>query len=264
MRFQDMIFDWWKLNRRDLPWRHTRDPYRIFISEVMLQQTQASRVLAKYEEFLYFFPDVFALAGAGAADVLRVWKGMGYNRRALYLTKTAGIVVTRHDGKFPNTEKELVALPGVGIYTARAVLVFAFKQHVAAVDTNIRRIITHFFFKDSAQKPSVIQEAADILVPAGKSWEWHQALMDFGALEMGKLNTKKTKKRGHLPFKETSRFYRGRVIDMLREGNVREWVMLKEFADRYDKPEEFLVAVINTLISDGLVQRKKGMLQLPS
>ena len=182
--FQLAIFSWWKLHKRDLPWRHTRDPYKILVSEVMLQQTQVSRVLPKYIEFIKQFPAVNELAQSSGAEVLRIWKGMGYNRRALYLQKAAQEIVHSYKGIFPKRESLLTKLPGVGTYTARAILVFAYKQDVAMVDTNIRQIITHFFFEDISQKPSVIQEVADKLVPPGKSWEWHQALMDYGALVM--------------------------------------------------------------------------------
>jgi len=229
----------------------------------MLQQTQVSRVLPKYEEFLYFFPDVYTLAKAGTAKILKVWKGMGYNRRALYLKKTARKVVDEYNGEFPENEKDLMSLPGLGKYTARAILVFAFQMDIAAVDTNIRQIITHFFFSDKPQKEKVIQDVADKLVPPDESWEWHQALMDYGSLEMPKFNIKKIKKSAGIPFKETNRFYRGRVIDTLREGDMREWVLLKELHDRYDKPEEFITKIVDGLVKDGLVERKKGMLQLP-
>jgi A/G-specific adenine glycosylase len=188
---------------------------------------------------------------------------MGYNRRALYLKKTAETVISQFGGEFPEDEKKLTKLPGLGTYTARALLVFAFRKNVAAVDTNIRKIITHFFFSDVGQKPGDIQKIADKLVPVGKSWEWHQALMDYGALEMSKLKIKKVKKLGGIPFKETNRFYRGRIIDALREGDMRQWVLLKEFGNRYDKSEDYLVTILNGLIADGLIERKKGMLQLP-
>ena len=253
LKFQNLIFDWWEVNKRDLPWRHTRDPYKILVSEVMLQQTQVARVLSKYEEFLYFFPDVFTLARASTAKVLKAWKGMGYNRRALYLHKTAKIIVEQYHGEFPDTETKLTQLPGLGTYTARAVLVFAYGKDVAAVDTNIRQIITHFFFHDVGQKPAAIQKIADKLVPAGKSWEWHQALMDYGSLEMPKFKIKKIKKSGGIPFKETNRYFRGRIIDRLREKSIDEKNLLKDFSKK----------IIESLIKDGLVVRKKGKLQLP-
>lgn len=225
----------------------------------MLQQTQVPRVLSRYAEFIEAYPTVYSLAKASTADVLKIWKGMGYNRRALYLKKAAQKIVDAYNGEFPESEKELVTLPGLGTYTARAILVFAFGQDIAAVDTNIRQIITHFFFRDIAQKPPVIQKVADRLVPLGESWEWHQALMDYGALEMPKLKVKKIKNSGGIPFKETNRFYRGKIMDLLREGNVRELDLQKKF----NKSAELLLSIIDGLVKDGLVERKKKVLRLP-
>jgi A/G-specific adenine glycosylase len=246
-QFQGHIFSWWERNKRDLPWRHTHDPYKILVSEVMLQQTQVPRVLGRYREFIERYPTVNSLAKASTADVLKIWRGMGYNRRALYLKKAAAV------GKIPKTEKELMKLPGVGKYTARAICVFAYKKNIAAVDTNIRQIITHFFFHDKPQKEKVIQNVADQLLPIGKSWEWHQALMDYGALEMPKLKIKKIKKSDGIPFKETNRYFRGRIIDVLRAGPIDEDILLQDFS----------AFSINGLIKEGLVERKKGVLGLP-
>lgn len=254
-KFQNIILNWWQTNRRDLPWRHTHDPYKILVSEIMLQQTQVSRVLARYTEFIEVYPTARSLARATAADVLRLWKGMGYNRRALYLKKAAEI------GKFPKSEKELSKLPGVGTYTARAILVFAYKKNIACVDTNIRRIITHFFFGDKPQKESVIQSVADQLVPKGKSWEWHQALMDFGALALQSrakpaLSLSKGPRdpsKKTIPFRQSNRFYRGRLVDLLRDGAVKEQILLKDFAP----------SIIEALLLDGLIVRTNGLLALP-
>lgn len=238
-KFQDFIFSWWKDHRRDLPWRRTHDPYKILVSEVMLQQTQVRRVLPKYAEFIEAFPDISTLANASPADVLRAWKGMGYNRRALYLKKITAI---------PKTEKELMKLSGIGRYTARAILVFAYKKDIALVDTNIRKIIMHFFFHDQPQQEKVIESFAKKLLPKGKSWEWHQALMDYGASQLWPKLNKKQK-----PFKNSSRYFRGRVVDMLREKAVSEKTLNV-------KPE-----IIAGLIRDGLVVRSKGnMLHLPT
>jgi A/G-specific adenine glycosylase len=262
--FQTFIFSWWKKNRRELPWRRTHDPYRILVSEVMLQQTQVSRVLPKYEEFLMLFPDVTALARATPASVLRAWKGMGYNRRALYLQKTAQTVITVYKGEFPKRESELLKLPGLGMYTTRAIMVFAYKQDVAMVDTNIRQIITHYFFAGVPQTPKIIQEFADTLVPKGKSWEWHQALMDYGALAMPALRPRrKPTDKKSIPFRETNRFYRGRIIDCLRERAMDEAQLVKDMSARYDKPEDFVEVIIERLIDDGLVVKKKNILSLP-
>jgi len=263
-KFQRYIFAWWKKNKRDLPWRHTHDPYKILVSEVMLQQTQVSRVLPKYDEFLQAFPDVFSLAKASPAEILQAWKGMGYNRRALYLKKAAQMVVDVHRGMFPKEEQSLLKLPGLGIYTARALLVFAYKENVAMVDTNIRQIITHFFFNDIPQKEFLIDEVADQLLPTGKSWEWHQALMDYGALRRFAPQGKPSNKsRLKIPFRESNRFYRGKVMDKLREHEMKEFVLLKEFGDIYDKPEDFFLGILEGLAKDGLVVRENGKIQLP-
>ena len=210
----------------------------------MLQQTQVSRVLPKYEEFVARYPTAKSLSRASTADVLKIWRGMGYNRRALYLKKAAEV------GVFPKTEKELLKLPGLGTYTARALLVFAYRKDVAMVDTNIRQIITHFFFHDMPQKESVIQNVADQLVPIGKSWEWHQALMDFGALALPK-NSKIIKKQKK--YIGSNRYFRGKLIDMLREGPKSEQVILKEFSK----------SILAGLEKDGLIEIKDGTVLLP-
>lgn len=265
-KFQTMIFTWWKKTRRDLPWRHTRDPYKILVSEVMLQQTQVSRVLPKYREFIKRYPTVYKLAQASPADILRIWKGIGYNRRALYLQRTAKEIVEHYSGEFPKDEQLLLKLPGLGIYTARAILVFAYKQEATLVDTNIRQIITHFFFKDEPQKESIVEEVARQLVPSGKSWEWHQALMDYGAIAMSKLKTQMSKVRKKtIPFHQSNRFFRGRIIDRLREGAVQEQKIFGECVSVYRKSRRFTDGIIASLLKDGLIERTAhGILRLPT
>lgn len=264
--FQEMIFSWWKKNRRDLPWRRTHDPYKILVSEVMLQQTQVSRVLPIYQQFINEFPDVYSLANASAADVLRQWKGMGYNRRALYLQKAAATIVNEYNGVFPSDVTLLRKLPGIGEYTAGAVAVFAFKKQHAVIDTNIRQIITHFFFDDVEQKPSNITKAAEQLVPDGAAWEWHQALMDYGAIAM-KLQRGKDRKthRPVQPFRESKRFFRGRIIDRLRQSPVQKTDYLAELSQTYNKSTEFFLSLIAALINEGMVyEDSDGVLALPS
>ena len=262
--FQKKILTWWTTNRRDLPWRDTRDPYRIMVSEVMLQQTQVTRVLVKFAEFIKAFPKVSDLAKASPAQVLRVWKGMGYNRRALYLHRAAQAIVGECHGKVPVSESELVKLPGLGKYTARAILVFAYDQDFPLVDTNIRQIITHYFFNDQPQKESVIEEVAGQLIPPGKSWEWHQALMDYGALAMTNIQYPMTNRKKQKPFKDSNRYYRGRIIDRLREEKISEKKFLNELEKKNTKPVAFLHSIIASLIKDGLIQRtSRGVLRLP-
>jgi len=212
----------------------------------MLQQTQVSRVLLKYNDFLKKFPSAKTLAKASTADVLKIWKGMGYNRRALYLKKAAAV------GVFPESEKELTKIPGVGTYTARAILVFAYRKNVAMVDTNIRQIITHHFFNDVPQKEIVIQNVADQLVPKGKSWEWHQALMDYGAIALPR-NNRPERSRRTSPFKNSNRYFRGRLMDVLRAGPKRKRILLKSFSQQ----------IIEGLEKDGLIKITGENVQLP-
>ncbi|MBI2404805.1 hypothetical protein HYV22_01340 [Candidatus Gottesmanbacteria bacterium] len=282
-KFQTFIFSWWKTHKRDLPWRHTHDPYKIFVSEVMLQQTQVLRVIAKYREFIERYPTVYDLAQASSAEVLRMWKGMGYNRRALYLKKTAQVIVEQYQGIFPKNEKDLCSLPGLGTYTARAILVFAYRENITIVDTNIRQIITHFFFSDILQKESLIDEVADQLLPKGKSWEWHQALMDYGALRLARpcsgqalrrsftlrnecasQGKRSNKSRLKIPFRESNRFYRGRIMDRLREGDIHQSDLIKEFTGTYGKSEDFILMILQGLEADGLISRlQSGIVCLP-
>lgn len=231
----------------------------------MLQQTQVLRVLPKYAEFIEAFPTVKALAHASPAEVLRVWRGMGYNRRALYLHRAAKAIVSEYHGSFPISEQELAKLSGLGTYTARAILVFAYCQEVPLVDTNIRQIITHFFFNDSPQREFVIEAAARQLLPKGKSWEWHQALMDYNAIAMSKFKTQMSKlKKRTLRFRESNRFYRGRVIDRLRDGSAQQKELVEKFISLYGKPRSFTSGIIASLIKDGLIERTSRItLRLP-
>ncbi len=173
------VLEWGVPQLRDLPWRRERDPWRILVAEVMLQQTQVARVIPKWEAFLDEFPDPAACARAPLGDVLRRWQGLGYPRRARNLHAAAGVVVSRHGGTMPDRLDELLALPGVGPYTARAVLAFAFERDVGVVDTNIARILA----RASGQRltPKRAQATADELVPFGLGWVWNQVLMDLGA-----------------------------------------------------------------------------------
>lgn len=169
----------WGLPRlRDLPWRHTRDPWAILVSEVMLQQTQALRVVPKWLAFLEAFPTPEACAAAPLGDVLRQWQGLGYPRRARNLHLAATLIADARE--FPATLDGLLALPGVGRYTARALLVFAFEQDAAVVDTNIARVYARVLGRrlSAAQ----VQRAADEALPPGMSWEWNQCLMELGAV----------------------------------------------------------------------------------
>lgn len=181
MREQDQqaVLAWGAAQRRDLPWRRTRDPWCVLVSETMLQQTQVLRVVPRYLAFVDRFPTVEACAAASVGDVLRLWSGLGYNGRAVRLHRAAGVVTHQLGGCFPATVNGLRELPGVGPYTARAILAFAFEADAAVVDTNVNRILARWH--GSPLRPAGAQERADAALPTGQAWVWNQSLMDLGA-----------------------------------------------------------------------------------
>jgi A/G-specific adenine glycosylase len=179
-RFRQRLLCWGAPHRRDLPWRHTHDPWHILVSEVMLQQTQVDRVVPHYERFVDAFPSAGACAQAGSAEVVRRWSGLGYNRRALNLHRAASLIVEDHAGKVPGDDAALRALPGVGPYTARAVRSFAFGHDVAAVDTNGVRVLARGIAAGRLTGPAAFA-LGDRLVPRGGSWEFNQSMFDLGA-----------------------------------------------------------------------------------
>jgi A/G-specific adenine glycosylase len=184
-RLQRAVQEWYRNHGRTLPWRGIKDPYRILLSEIMLQQTQVSRVLVKYPLFLKRFPTLSALARAKRSDVIRAWQGMGYNNRAVRLHAMARTVVRDHHARLPGTEAGLLALPGIGTYTARAVLCSAFGAPISFVDVNILRLLSRILWNmphTAAMKPErTIVDAAEHLLPRRRAYDWNQALMDLGA-----------------------------------------------------------------------------------
>lgn len=177
--WQGSLLAWAEAERRDLPWRRTRDPWAILVSEAMLQQTQVARVVPRYRAFLERFPDPGACAAATVGEVVVAWTGLGYNRRALYLHRAATAVVEVHGGSMPTDLGSLLALPGVGPYTARAILAFAFERDVGVLDTNAARVLARR--SGGPLRPREAQQAADEAVPAGHGWAWNQAVLDLGA-----------------------------------------------------------------------------------
>ncbi len=179
-RIRRRVLDWGAEHRRELPWRRTRDPWHILVSEVMLQQTQVDRVVPHYERFVATFPTASACARAGSAEVVRRWSGLGYNRRALNLHRAAVAVEADHGGVVPGDDSALRSLPGVGPYTARAVRSFAFGADVAAVDTNAVRVLARAVAGEPL-RPAQAFRLGDRLVAPGRSWEFNQSMFDLGA-----------------------------------------------------------------------------------
>jgi len=178
------LLPWYDAAKRDLPWRRTRDPYRILVSEVMLQQTQVSRVLQYYPRFLRAFPTCRALARAPEEEVLRQWQGLGYYARARHLQRACQAMVAQHGGRFPRAFAEAAALPGIGRYTAGAVLSIAFEQRQAAVEANVRRVLCRVLLEpgDTATSRARVARVAERAVPAARPGDYNQALMELGAL----------------------------------------------------------------------------------
>jgi A/G-specific adenine glycosylase len=173
------LLKWGSDTLRDLPWRRTRNPWRVLVSEVMLQQTSVARVLPKFEAFINEFPTPHDLASAPLGDALRLWSGLGYPRRCRNLREAARVLHEEFNGEFPESVDVLLTLPGVGQYTSRAVLAFAFEHDVAVVDTNVSRVLSRL--EGRALKAKELQVLADSFVPQGLGWEWNQVMMDFGA-----------------------------------------------------------------------------------
>jgi A/G-specific adenine glycosylase len=217
--FRKKIYDYYRTAGRDLPWRKTKTPYRILVSEIMLQQTQVERVTGKYPEFLAAFPDFKSLAEAPLPRLLRLWQGMGYNRRALLLRSLARKIVGEHRGRLPSDPDILLGLPGIGPYTAGAVMAFVFNKPAVFLDTNIRRVYIDAFFparekiRDDEITPLVGQT-----LDASNPRKWYNALMDYGAMlkqTQGNPNKRSAHYSRQGSFENSNRQVRGRILKVL-------------------------------------------------
>lgn len=282
------VLDWAAGRRDDLPWRHTREPWPVLVSESMLQQTQVSRVVPRWHRFLERFPTPSACADAPVADVIDEWAGLGYNRRAVNLHRCAVAVRDVHGGLVPDDLPALLALPGLGPYTARAVLAFAFERDVAVVDTNVGRVLA----RQTGERltPSVAQRLADDLVPVGSAWSWNQAMLDLGALVCTKRSPRCTEcpvrstcawssgggddpaigsagvGKVQSTFEGSFRQGRARLLDALRLGGSiapDQWVVACGWSERVGGVRDAERAA-STLVEDGLaVVGADGSLSLP-
>ena len=184
-RFRKKLLAWFRASHRDLPWRRTKDPYRIWLSEIMLQQTRVTTVIPYYERFLKHFPDVRALADAPEEKVLRLWAGLGYYSRARNLQKAAREIVARHDSRFPNTRVDALELPGIGAYTVAAILSIAYGKKMAVLDGNVARVLARLRALEgdlrNASRWRELQATADTLIAAQNPGDWNQAMMELGA-----------------------------------------------------------------------------------
>lgn len=219
VRFRRTVRSFYRRHARPFPWRETRDPYAILVSEVMLQQTQTDRVVPKYREFLRRFPSFQALARAEIRDLLSVWQGLGYNRRALALKRCAVEVVERYAGELPSDPALLVRLPGIGAYTAGAVSLFAFDQPGVFIETNIRAVFIHFFFPRRRKvRDEEIRVLVEVTLPRRSVREWYYALMDYGVMLKGRdraIGRRSAHYVRQSPFKGSRREIRGAVLRVL-------------------------------------------------
>jgi A/G-specific adenine glycosylase len=252
--FQEQILGWYGAFGRNLPWRGDPDPYHILVSEVMLQQTQVDRVIPKYLAFLGRFPTVVSLAEASTADVIREWQGLGYNRRAVNLKRVAEGCVVRFGGRLPPAVEELESLPGIGKYTARAVASFAFGVQVPVVDTNVRRVLAGFAGRELSERET--WELAEVMLPEGRAAEWNQALMDYGAL-VKKATPRKTGQKPE-PFGSSNRFWRGRIVDALREHRSLSVDGLMEALPYPNRDEARVRGLVLALHEEGMVEYDAG------
>ena len=275
----EALFAWIAPRLRQLPWRETRDPWAVLVSEVMLQQTGVDRVLPKWQLFIETFPSATVCANASLGEILTLWQGLGYPRRARNLHASARRIVEEHGGRVPANLDELLALPGVGPYTARAVLAFAHEVDVAVVDTNIARVLARV--NDRRLTASEAQRIADMMVPEGEAWLWNQALMDLGATlcrprplcdacplaamcdwagegddpSIGSAGVS----TGQPRFEGSDRQARGRLMKEL----VSRAVSIDDVAEVMGRDGQVAARLLGALIDEGLVTRDGSRVRLP-
>ena len=262
--FREVVYGRYRRCGRSFPWRETTDPYAIHVSEIMLQQTGTTRVASKYEEFLSEFPSYATLAASSTSEVLRVWSGLGYNRRAKYLRDSARIVIDRWNGVLPKDPETLTDLPGIGKNTAGAIVAFAYNTPVVFIETNIRRVFLHAFFagRDKVHDTELLPFIEATLDPASpRVWYW--ALMDFGvflAREFPNPNRRSAHHTRQAPFENSNRQIRGRVIRLLADGRSHE---RDEIVRALAFPEQRIHAVIDDLADEGLIAAENDALYIP-
>ncbi len=259
-KFKKTIRDYHKKHgRHALPWRKTQDPYKILVSEYMLQQTQVGRVITKYELFMKIFPTFKKLARANNHDVLKAWQGLGYNRRALYLKQTAEIVDKKYNGVLPPSTHILEELPGIGPNTAAAICAYSFNIPVTFIETNIRRIFIHFFFAHTKRKitDEEILELVEKTLDRKNPRQWYSALMDYGTYLKSRVENPNRKSKTYAKqskFKGSDREIRGKILRLLLNGkSVSQKKLISELQEKEDRVKK----ILETLVKDGFISIKK-------
>jgi len=262
--FQTIVINHYSAYGRKLPWRNTNDPYKILVSEVMLQQTQVPRVIEKYGQFLLAFPGIHSLARSSLRDILAVWQGLGYNRRAMALKQAAQQVVLDFQGRIPPNVDSLTSLPGIGNATACAICAFAFNQPTVFIETNIRTVFMHHFFGTGSEVRD-----ADILPLISQTLDehnprvWYYALMDYGAAlkkQYGSLNTKSAHYQRQGRFEGSNRQIRGAILQALvREDRIAEFDLHEN--SRFSR--EAMMRNLEQLQKEGIIGKKDGYVFIP-
>ncbi|WP_162801775.1 A/G-specific adenine glycosylase [Candidatus Chromulinivorax destructor] len=266
-QFQSLIYDYYAANRRDFIWRQDVTPYRIVISEVMLQQTQTARVVPKFENWLQKFPDFLTLAQASTYDVLTAWQGLGYNRRGLALLKIAQIVVDEYNGQLPNDPVVLQTFPAIGPNTAGSICAFAFNNPIMFIETNIRTVYTHTFFQgqseisDKQLLPLIAQT-----IDQNNAREWYYALMDYGVhlkQNLPRINAASKHYTKQSKFEGSKRQVRGAIIKILTELKQVDQATLVELLD-FQLPENKhdRYKIIQDLIDEKVIYNQRGVISL--
>lgn len=258
-KFQQTIRNFYDNHGRNLPWRNTTNPYNIFVSEIMLQQTQAQRVIPKYHEWIAAWPTFQALANADKSEVLQRWQGLGYNRRANYLYQSAQTVVSQHDGSLPKEESDLLSLHGVGTYTAGALQAFCFYKAVVFVETNIRTVFIHHYYpnQDSISDKQIKARVQETL-PTDNIREWYWGLMDYGHYlkqEVGNLNRQSETHQTQNNFEGSNRQLRSKLLKFILNNEPVSLQEIKKNIEQKTQRQHGVKTNLKNLRQEGLINR---------
>lgn len=263
--FRSLITDFYVQHKRILPWREQITPYGVFLSEVMLQQTQVPRVLVKYPEFVERFPSFTALATAPTSNVLATWQGMGYNRRGLYLQRSAQIIMNEYQGVLPKSAELVDQLPGIGPATAAAIITYTYNIPTVFIETNIRRVFIHHFFQDQEGiDDKDILPLVEKTVNQNNPRDWYYALMDYGtylARQVANPNRKSRHYAVQSKFEGSNRQVRGALLKLFVTQNKLSYNQLPELLS-FEK--ERIDTALSSLVKDGFLVQDKSIYKLKS
>lgn len=259
MSFRRKILRFYAQHGRDLAFRNTNDPYKIAVAEIMLQQTQVERVIPKWKNWIKRWPSWDSLANATNRQLLSEWQGLGYNRRALFLGKAARIIVTQFSCKTPNDPALLQTLPGIGHYTANAILIFALNAPLVTIDTNVRRVLLHEFNLPSTLPKLELEQLAWRVLPKRRSRDWHNALMDYSVLALPKKIESIPPLTKQSRFNGSIRQIRGEIIRQLTN---RRSVTYASIASTLDRSQADVMRAASALERDGLVKCLNSSIRL--